>query len=200
MFKNIFTARDFHMPYSRQHTSRTRQRILDSAVLLFSRHGYDGVTLDELMQEAGLTRGAFYAHFTSKQNVYVEAMRHAATHGPMAALNEQTGEQSLKDMIRGYLDMGHVRQDGPLCLLAFLVTDITNQQPEIRDIYKQIFEDLISRVTKLKMTEEPDTVLALTALMIGGVAVARALNDDELSTRVLNSSYRISERLISENL
>ena len=77
------------MPYSKEHTLNARQRILDSAVHLFSKHGYEGVTLDDLMRGAQLTRGAFYAHFDSKRKVYVEAILHAAVHGPVAALNEK---------------------------------------------------------------------------------------------------------------
>ncbi len=59
------------MPYSKDHTQNARRRILDSAVQLFSQHGYDGVTLDEIMLGAKLTRGAFYGHFNSKRKIYV---------------------------------------------------------------------------------------------------------------------------------
>lgn len=184
------------MPYSKQHTLDARQRILDSAVHLFSKHGYDGVTLDDLMQGAQLTRGAFYAHFDSKRKVYVEAIIHAALHGPVAALNEKTDETALRAMVRGYLDMAHVKQDGPICPLAFLVTDVANQQTEIREVYTQVFKDMINRVMALQMIDDRESTLAITALMIGGVAIARALIDEGLSERVLESCYKMSEQLI----
>ncbi|MBS7703698.1 TetR/AcrR family transcriptional regulator [Chelatococcus asaccharovorans] len=184
------------MPYSKEHTLNTRQRILDSAVHLFSKHGYEGVTLDDLMRGAQLTRGAFYAHFDSKRKVYVEAIFHAAVHGPVAALNEKTDETALRAMIRGYLDMAHVKQDGPICLLAFLVTDVANQEQEIREVYTRVFKDMISRVNDLQMTHDRESTLAVTALMIGGVAIARALNDERLSERVLDACYKISDQLI----
>lgn len=184
------------MPYSREHTLNTRRRILESAVHLFSRHGYEGVTLDDLMQNAQLTRGAFYAHFDSKRDVYVEAIFHAAVHGPVAALNENTDESTLRAMIRDYLGMAHVKQDGPVCLLAFLVTDVANQEQDIREVYTQVFKDMVSRVNGLRVTHDREATLAVTALMIGGVAIARALNDERLSERVLDACYRISDRLI----
>ncbi|MFK0208981.1 TetR/AcrR family transcriptional regulator [Agrobacterium sp. NPDC090283] len=187
------------MPYSKEHTRNTRQRILDSAVLLFCKHGYEGVTLDDLMQGAGLTRGAFYAHFDSKQKVYVDAIFHAAVHGPISALNENTDGTALRAMIRGYLDMAHVKQNGPLCLLAFLVTDVANQENEIREVYTQVFENMVNRMTSLKKTRDQESALAITALMIGGVAIARALNDEGLSERVLNACYQISEQLILDS-
>jgi TetR/AcrR family transcriptional repressor of nem operon len=182
------------MPYSKEHTQGARRRILDSAVQLFSKRGYDGVTLDEIMLGAKLTRGAFYAHFDSKRKIYVEAIFHAAVHGP---LNEKTDETALKAMVRGYLDMAHVKQDGPLCPLAFLVTDVANQESEIREVYTQVFRDMVGRVMALPMIDETESALALSALMIGGVAIARALNDAGLSERVLEACNKISERLIS---
>ncbi|CAH1668907.1 TetR family transcriptional regulator [Chelatococcus asaccharovorans] len=148
------------------------------------------------MRGAQLTRGAFYAHFDSKRKVYVEAIFHAAVHGPVAALNEKTDETALRAMIRGYLDMAHVKQDGPICLLAFLVTDVANQEQEIREVYTRVFKDMVSRVNDLQMTHDRESTLAVTALMIGGVAIARALNDERLSERVLDACYKISDQLI----
>jgi len=184
------------MSYSKEHTQSARRRILDSAVQLFSRRGYDGVTLDEIMLGAKLTRGAFYAHFDSKRKIYVEAIFHAAVHGPLAALNEKTDETALRAMVRAYLDMAHVKQDGPICPLAFLVTDVANQESEIREVYTQVFTDMVGRVMALPMIDDTESALALSALMIGGVAVARALNDAGLAKRVLEACYKMSERLI----
>ncbi|HET7833072.1 MAG TPA: TetR/AcrR family transcriptional regulator [Gallionella sp.] len=184
------------MPYSKSHKENSRRRILDSAVKLFSANGYDGVTLDELMQDAKLTRGAFYAHFDSKQTLYTEAVLHAACHGPVTALNGDADEATVKTMVRAYLDMSHVKQQGAICPLAFLVTDVANQQNEIRDTYTQVYRDVIERINTLPMIGDMDSALAISALMIGGVAVARALNDEELSKRLLEACYKTSERLM----
>jgi AcrR family transcriptional regulator len=184
------------MPYSKEHTLKARQRILDSAVHLFSKYGYEGVTLDDIMRGAELTRGAFYAHFDSKRQVYVEAIFEAAVHGPVAALNEKTDETALRAMIRAYLNMAHVKQDGPICLLAFLVTDVASQEEEIREGYTQVFRNMVGRVNSLQMTHDWESTVAITALMIGGVAIARALNDERLSERVLDACYKISSQLI----
>lgn len=126
----------------------------------------------------------------------MEAIIHAALHGPVAALNEKTDETALRAMVRGYLDMAHVKQDGPICPLAFLVTDVANQQTEIREVYTQVFKDMINRVMALQMIDDRESTLAITALMIGGVAIARALIDEGLSERVLESCYKMSEQLI----
>ena len=62
------------MPYSAQHKQETRNRILRSARRLFNRRGFAEVTINEIMAEAGLTRGGFYKHFTSKDDLYSEAL------------------------------------------------------------------------------------------------------------------------------
>jgi len=62
------------MPYSKEHKKQTRQKILNSAITLFSTRGFDQVSINDLMKHAGLTRGAFYAHFESKQAVYSKAI------------------------------------------------------------------------------------------------------------------------------
>lgn len=184
------------MPYPKSHKENSRRRILDSAVKLFSANGYDGVTLNELMQDAKLTRGAFYAHFDSKRTLYTEAVLHGACHGPVTSLNKDTDAAMLKTLVRDYLDMSHVKQQGSICPLAFLVTDVANQQNEIRETYTQVYKDVIRRINALPMIINKDSALAISALMIGGVAVARALNDEKLARRLLKACYKTSEQLM----
>ena len=58
------------MPYSSEHKEQTRSRIVDAARRLFNRHGFEQVSIDRVMSEAGLTRGGFYHHFASKDELY----------------------------------------------------------------------------------------------------------------------------------
>ena len=62
------------MPYSADHKHRTRARIVESARILFNRHGYESVSIDMVMAEAGLTRGGFYNHFKSKEELFAAAV------------------------------------------------------------------------------------------------------------------------------
>ena len=66
------------MPYSQEHKAQSRQRILSSAYKLFSLKGYKNVSINEIMADATTPRGAFYAHFSSKSQLYKEAIHHAA--------------------------------------------------------------------------------------------------------------------------
>ena len=67
------------MSYSKEHKQRSRKKILQSAYTLFSTKGFHAVTVDEVMLDCSLTRGAFYAHFRSKSDLYSEALRFSAT-------------------------------------------------------------------------------------------------------------------------
>src|SRR4051812_3859441 len=78
MFKIIFWHHGVErkaMPYSPQHKRDTREKILESARRLFNRNGYAGVSIEEIMKEAGLTHGGFYRHFTGKDELYAAAVR-----------------------------------------------------------------------------------------------------------------------------
>ena len=72
------------MPYTVEHKAHTRARIVASARVLFNRRGFDQVSIDDIMREVGLTRGGFYNHFSSKEDLYAEAVRSFATCNPFA--------------------------------------------------------------------------------------------------------------------
>src|SRR5512138_2977841 len=72
------------MPYTAAHKARTRARIIEAARQLFNRHGFEAVTIEQIMARAQLTRGGFYHHFASKSALYAEAVRSFTTCNPFA--------------------------------------------------------------------------------------------------------------------
>ena len=84
------------MPYSPEHAVQTRGRIVESARRLFNRHGFEQVTIDQIMAAAGLTRGAFYHHFQSKNELYAAAVASFVTCNPFAVQTAEAAEQ-LRD-------------------------------------------------------------------------------------------------------
>lgn len=189
------------MPYPESHKPRSREKILASAIELFSGRGYDNVTIDEVMAHAGMTRGAFYAHFGSKQQLYSEAIVAAAQRSPL--LNHDRGDCSarerLNQLLKGYLSLAHLGNQSTPCPLAFLVTDIANREAEVRDAYTRVYKGFSREIGKLlaeQGDERGDTALALTALMIGGVALGRALNDDKVVVKLLVACRNAGDGLI----
>lgn len=192
------------MPYTPQHKQQSRERILDSASRLFSRHGYDAVSIDDLMADAGLTRGAFYNHFSDKTDVYTEAIIHATVKSPIAQQKMDTtfDPASLASLLDNYLSSNHVYNVDPPCPLAFLVTDVGVREPRVRSTYTRVYCNMTKFVKKFlkwkNRSERNDTALALTALMIGGVAIGRALNDREEVEELLKCCRRTARKLLEK--
>jgi len=128
MIKVIYKLLRDKMPYSQEHKERTRKSILNSARELFSRNGFDAVTVNEVMEDCSLTRGAFYAHFNSKSDLYSEALKYSATNSELAKKKPKntSSKEWLSQLLDGYLSVKHVRGEEP-CPLAFLATDIVSR-------------------------------------------------------------------------
>ncbi|MCG8080097.1 MAG: TetR/AcrR family transcriptional regulator [Candidatus Thiodiazotropha taylori] len=192
------------MPYTAEHKQQSRQRILDSAVRLFLQQGYEKTGISEIMQDAGLTHGGFYAHFSSKGELYIEAMTHAAKNGRFTAHlnNGIQGEAWLQGVLEGYLNLDHVEGDESPCPLAFLVTDIATRESDVRHAYTRIYKSMnrfISRQATEESNRPGDDIYAVTAMMIGGVAISRAIDDPRLAKRLLHSCKQIAGKLLSDD-
>jgi len=189
------------MPYSKEHKAATQQKILNSAVELFSRYGFDEVSIDRLMQHAGLTRGAFYSHFKNKKTLYAKAIIAGAKNSQvMDEKPEQlTNEEWTIQLLSSYLSKEHVNQDTSPCPLAFLVTDIGNSEDEIKATYTRVFK-LLNKTIQTQLKDKTgcsqQKTLAVTAMMIGGVAISRALNNELLAEKLLDSCQQAALEIL----
>lgn len=185
------------MPLSKQHKQSSKEKILNSARQLFSTKGFNNVSIDNVMNHAGLTRGAFYAHFSSKQALYSESISYGMRHGWLAQHKPEALSQKewIKQLVSSYLSEYHVKQENLPCPLAFLVTDIANTENEVKTTYTHVFKSVNTLIqkgvnqinAKEKTLTKSDSYSAL-AMMIGAVAVARALDDEKITSELLNSS------------
>jgi TetR/AcrR family transcriptional repressor of nem operon len=177
--------------WDKQHKANTREKIIDSAAKLFLHKGFDAVSIDDVMSAAGLTRGAFYAHFKSKNALYSEAIVTAGTQSSETLYRRAQGDNVLEDVFRCYLHSSHCEGEQVSCPLAFMLTDITQRDPLVRNTYTKIFEKFVEKIetqaSKQSLEITRESALQSAALMIGGLAVARAVNDDELSTDILQA-------------
>lgn len=190
------------MPYSAQHKSKSRLRILASAYTLFSAKGYDNASINEIMKKAKMTRGAFYAHFKNKSTLYHEAIVHAAETSGMTQLkpDEVDGKSWIQELLTGYLSQKNATSNSCHCPLASLVTDVVVREPKVRKTYTSTFKgmnDIIAKYTKTFSNCSSDTILATSAMVIGGLAIARALDDKNLSEQVLKNCRVEALRLLN---
>ncbi|WP_438864615.1 TetR/AcrR family transcriptional regulator [Neptunicella sp.] len=169
------------MAWSAEHKHNTRQRILHSAANLFTRHGFENISIDQVMADAGLTRGAFYAHFKTKSELYAQAIIAGARH--KAAQYQQV--PNIDQMTREYLSTNHLEGEQLRCPLAFLTTDIGQRDAQVRNAYTAVFKGLIGMLENAGL--DRNEALQHAVMMIGGVAIAKALNQPELVSELLDA-------------
>jgi len=170
------------MAWHKQHKENSKDRILTSAAELFTRHGFSAVSIDQVMTNTELTRGAFYAHFSSKSDLYAQAIGKAVNLAQNELLSGCSND--LTQMSQHYLSIQH--RDEALqvpCPLACLVSDINQQNQKVKNAYTKIFADFVNCAEK--QTKDKNTALQSIVFMVGGMALAKAVNDESLSKDLL---------------
>ncbi len=189
------------MPLSPEHKRRSRQRIIASAVELFTNYGFDNVSIDQIMKKTNMTRGAFYAHFSSKSDLYKQSILGAAFNSKLAQQkpNKIPDQDWIKILLSGYLSFDHINGKESSCPLAFLATDIAIRDSDVRDVYTRTYKNmnkLIHNYTKSYASCDEKVILAVTAMLIGSVALGRSLTDKETIEELLDSCMIVAQDLL----
>jgi TetR/AcrR family transcriptional regulator, transcriptional repressor for nem operon len=182
------------MRVSRTQAEKNRQNVIDVASRLFREHGFDGIGLKDLMASAGLTQGAFYKQFASKDDLAAQASERAlesafARWSSAAAADPQN---PLGAIIAFYLSMEHSteRMDG--CPVVALGSDAARQGVGVKAAFEagiREYIDFISAMTGEAGDDEPDSkAMAVLSTMVGAVLLSRAVNDDKLSRQILQAA------------
>lgn len=194
MIKIILKYRYITVPYTKEHKEKTRLRILETAFRLFAVKGFDGVTVNLIMNNSGLTRGAFYAHFTSKADLYSASLKHSVGSSNLTKLKPDniSDKQWLCLLLDGYLSLEHVQGKHP-CPLAFLATDISTRSAETNSVYSDVYKGMnkaiIAFANSYTDCDEHD-ILSVTAMIIGAVAIARTMDNKDAAIKLLSACRR----------
>ena len=178
------------MRYEKGHKDATRQRIIEVASRQFREQGVAAVGLARIMSDAGLTNGAFYAHFDSKEDLFREVLSHGSFRNKLVKAAENgTG---LADAIRDYLSSAHRDNPGQGCPTSALVAEIARHPRGTRKAFSGKLTDVIELIaTGLDAGNEGERrrkAVAIYALMVGALQLARAVDDKRLSEEILRSS------------
>lgn len=189
------------MPYTAEHKAISRNRILASAYELISCRGYDAVTVDEVMANCAMTRGAFYGHFSSKAELYREAIQYAFANSKLISLgnSDLTAKQTLMEVINSYLSIEHVRGFRP-CPLAFLAADISLRETSTKQTFSDAFQNvnrLVHQFASSYTSISSNDTLALTAMVVGTVALARAMDNEVLIEEMLTATRTQARRVLN---
>lgn len=162
----------------------THERILDTAARAIRRAGFQGVGVADIMKEAGLTHGGFYAHFASRDALLVEALEHAGRQSAERiargnAVREAKGASPFRALIEGYLSDRHLSSTEDGCAVAALASEMPRQAPEVRAAAAQRVRGLVERVgDTLPADAAPGTATAVASQMVGALQLARALGNN----------------------
>ena len=176
--------------YAKEHKQETRQRIIASAGRRLKQDGIDGSGVATLMKDAGLTNGAFYAHFESKDDLVAAAIADQlhAQHANLAAQAEP-GPAGLEQIVRWYLSPDHRDDLDDGCPNAALLDEIGRSADAIRQAYTEGVLVVIDGLAARMAPEDPPSArvkaLSLLGLMAGTLQLCRALTDRQLSDDLL---------------
>jgi TetR/AcrR family transcriptional regulator, transcriptional repressor for nem operon len=192
------------MRYEKGHKDETRRHIVEVASRQFREQGVAAVGLAGIMAEAGLTNGAFYTHFDSKENLVREVLFSAGFHNKLSKAEARGA--GLEGAIRDYLSPSHRDDPGGGCPTSALVAEIARHSEATRDAFtgkvSGVFELIAAALPAGKAAGTAAArrrkAVAIYGLMVGTLQIARAVNDRKLSDEILQSGADEAVALVGE--
>jgi TetR/AcrR family transcriptional repressor of nem operon len=193
--------------YASDQKERTRAKILKAAGKVFRRHGYHAAGLDKVMEEAGLTAGAFYAHFDSKQELLAEALKHAAVEVRGVrepGLEGLSGEEWFDAFLSRYLSLSHRRQIEDGCPMPALVSEVSRADESVKQSFETIVRELVGKLASharddgcaVDSASANERALAAISMCVGGLAMARAVQDEGLADQIIESCRKLAQGIL----
>jgi TetR/AcrR family transcriptional repressor of nem operon len=186
--------------YTKAHMQATRQRIVDAAGRRFKQDGIDGSGIATLMADAGLTNGAFYAHFRSKEDL-IATMIADQLRGQCESLSTPVpGRAGVEQIVRQYLSVEHRDNPGHGCPSAALLDEIGRRTDATRQAYTDGVLAVVGDVAARLAPHDPTSVrlktLSVYAGMVGTLQLSRTLADRQLADAILDQGIENALRLL----
>jgi AcrR family transcriptional regulator len=181
-------------PPSRKETSH--ERIVAAAARAIRRGGFQGVGVADIMKEAGLTHGGFYAHFSSRNALLAEALERAGQDNAARtrddlATRQSRGASPLRALVEGYLSDRHLGDIETGCAVAALASEMPRQTPEVREAAAQRVRAMVAAVRRALPKDAPaDSGPSIASQLVGALQLARALGNNAEGRALLRASRR----------
>jgi AcrR family transcriptional regulator len=190
------------MRYEKGHKDETRRHIIDVASAQFRESGIAAVGLAGIMSEAGLTNGAFYTHFASKEDLVREVLTDALTRREEKHRDNLENSVALETTIRDYLSTRHRDRAGSGCPTAALVAEIARHPKATRDAFTGKVADIIvlmaEQIRHGSADERRGKAITIYSTMVGALQLARAVNDKQLSDEILENAVEAAITIANE--
>jgi len=187
------------MRYGKEHKAETHKRVVEAAARRFRRNGIEATGVVDLMADAGLTHGGFYAHFPSKEMLVREAVLAASAQG-RKHFQEQieqaraAGREPLEDVVRQYLTALHRDRPDRGCTIATLGAEVARHPRKTRDAVTEGLEKTLSMLASAlpnpTRADARERAIGVFGAMIGTLQLARVLSDSELSQTALDAGVK----------
>ena len=175
----------------------SHERIVGAAARAIRRSGYDGTSVADIMKEAGLTHGAFYAHFASREAMLAEAADRAGAESNAAAASlvaAVPSEKSLEILIQAYLSKAHLEGIETGCPTSALASEMPRQSPEVRRAATRRIKEMIDLVARQMpdwgQPSAHERALVTVATMVGTLTLARAVDNAALSDALCKATLK----------
>ncbi|SFV37127.1 TetR/AcrR family transcriptional regulator [Hyphomicrobium facile] len=183
---------------SRKQADQHRKDVLDAASRLFLEHGIDGVSVPDVMAEAGLTHGGFYGHFSSKEALVAEACAKAfedrrSTYEGFIERNGSDRKAARAEFIKRYASKNHRDSVGLGCPAAAMCGDLARKNPRgpVRAAFATAMDTLVDRLAPVlsgkKKAATREETLAQLSMLVGGLVLARSTKGHPISDEILQS-------------
>lgn len=172
------------MAATQSRREQTHVRIVGAAARAIRRAGYQGVGVADIMKEAGLTHGGFYAHFANRDALLVEAIEHAGVAGMQnlvdaTARREARGASRFKALVSSYLADKHIAAVEEGCPISALLSEMPRQSPEVQAASRRRIQGFVAAVRERLPAGAPaDAAETLASTLVGALQLARALGDN----------------------
>lgn len=184
--------------YEKGHKAATKERIMEVAARRFRDEGIEAVGLAGVMSDAGLTNGAFYAHFDSKEGLVKEVLE-KKLEDQKTAIAATADEGGLEQVIREYLTSQHRDQAGEGCPSAALLEEIARRPQATRDAYTARLGAVMDVVAGYLKRDDPEQArvdaFVIFGSLLGALQLSRAVSDPVLSAQILENGIAAAMRL-----
>jgi TetR/AcrR family transcriptional regulator, transcriptional repressor for nem operon len=194
------SASEVAMRYDKDHKQATRQRVLEAAGRRFKQDGIDGTGVAAVMSDAGLTNGAFYGHFVSKEDLVANVLADQLRTQRRRFDAQPSDRAGLEAIIRDYLSPQHRDQCADGCPSAALLDEIARRPASTKQVFADELLDTADDIAARLDPTDPDgartNALALFGMMIGTLQLARALPDRNESDQLLAQGVKTALKLL----
>lgn len=184
------------MGRSRAEKKKSHDRIVQTAADRFRESGVEGISVADLMKDAGLTHGGFYRHFGSRDELVAEAVERALQDGGRAVSHIGNSKLErpavLAALVDAYLSLAQRDSLATSCAVTTLANDVARSNALARFAYTQQVDVYLALLVKLiagdRQKSRRAKAIAALSTLVGAVSMARAVNDEKLSREILKSA------------